>query len=431
MASSSSDVCPIDPSSSLVTSLETSSYGDPFETTLVIERFHRVSPRFGHSSNLQADLLEGTNEQQEDYLKGLLAASTAIFVLVLLWVSILLLSNWFCRSKATIWTGKRQLIQKPEQPTVSKPKRKGMPFQQGGVAGGGETSSKFLTSALKSKLQAARDKKRRIEAQHGTKKKYSKKNHQKLDDGSLEDHFAEIEISETATEDQSQNNQTPLESALTSSARHHQDPIYRSPGTAPTTSIQSHDGEDGTATIGNGTHGETTTQHTGGTSGEVSRGTVETNTSASTGAIAAEIEEEKARRKAWDEYHQAVDDYRRQCDAQALRIYRVRLVLVTCFVGIIVSVVLFMTMGMYGVTTPNSNGGLAQSVIYIKGGIQQFSENCELAINLINDFEAKQYQTSNSTAKFIVEVNGEFLWRCMWGIVLVLGCTNFIPIPPI
>eukprot|EP00934_Nitzschia_sp_Nitz4_P007545 Nitzschia sp. Nitz4//scaffold1_size375055//99440//101442//NITZ4_000238-RA/size375055-augustus-gene-0.710-mRNA-1//-1//CDS//3329540931//7535//frame0 len=60
-----------------------------FYNTRAIEWMHSVSPRFGHSKNILS-LMEGSDTQQKDYMRGLMASSLAMFCFFGVWMIVLL-----------------------------------------------------------------------------------------------------------------------------------------------------------------------------------------------------------------------------------------------------------------------------------------------------------------------------------------------------
>jgi hypothetical protein len=49
-----------------------------FQNTKAIRWMHGITPRFGHSRNLLL-LMQGNEDEQKDYIRGLIASSIAVF----------------------------------------------------------------------------------------------------------------------------------------------------------------------------------------------------------------------------------------------------------------------------------------------------------------------------------------------------------------
>jgi hypothetical protein len=62
--------------------------GDIFENTNAINFMHRAPPRYGHSSDINL-LINGSESEQKDYLRGLLASSITIFSFFVVWMFLL------------------------------------------------------------------------------------------------------------------------------------------------------------------------------------------------------------------------------------------------------------------------------------------------------------------------------------------------------
>jgi hypothetical protein len=68
-------------------------FSDVFTNTNAIRFTHAVAPRYGHSSDI-SKLLDGTEDDQGDYLLGLLASSVTIFSVFVVWMFFLLAFKW-------------------------------------------------------------------------------------------------------------------------------------------------------------------------------------------------------------------------------------------------------------------------------------------------------------------------------------------------
>jgi hypothetical protein len=65
-------------------------FGDSFENTGPIRYMHEGPPRFGHVKDMLV-LVEGTPEEKQDYIRGLVATSAVIFAIFFVWNLLLLL----------------------------------------------------------------------------------------------------------------------------------------------------------------------------------------------------------------------------------------------------------------------------------------------------------------------------------------------------
>ena len=81
---SETDNCPVPPN------LQTysSAFLIPFESTPAINFSHKAAPRFGNTANITV-LVEGTSDEKESYLKGLVSGAIVLFIFFLLWTCIL------------------------------------------------------------------------------------------------------------------------------------------------------------------------------------------------------------------------------------------------------------------------------------------------------------------------------------------------------
>jgi hypothetical protein len=77
---------------------------DPFENTVAISFMHTSLPRFGHHSDLNL-LIEGDSKDANDYIKGLLASSIAMFCFFLVWITLLLVLKCCGPKRVGFWSG--------------------------------------------------------------------------------------------------------------------------------------------------------------------------------------------------------------------------------------------------------------------------------------------------------------------------------------
>jgi hypothetical protein len=105
-------------SSSIISSLQSSSCEIPteflveetftnapeFETTAVIRWMHEKTPRFGYPRDLSA-LMAGTEEQQNDYKRGLILTSYTMICVFVLWSVLLVAFKRMGSDKAGILAG--------------------------------------------------------------------------------------------------------------------------------------------------------------------------------------------------------------------------------------------------------------------------------------------------------------------------------------
>jgi hypothetical protein len=89
------------------------SEAEPFHPTKVIERVHRIIPRFGRPSEIEL-LISGTTEGGVDYLTGIVSASIWIFSFFLIWMISMIVLRFMGFKHAGIYSGSR--IQRPRPP---------------------------------------------------------------------------------------------------------------------------------------------------------------------------------------------------------------------------------------------------------------------------------------------------------------------------
>ena len=75
-----------------------------FENTAAIEWMHSQPPRFGHSNDLLV-VIEGSEEEQKDYLKGLILSSIVMFCLFLVWTIVLITCKILGANRVGILSG--------------------------------------------------------------------------------------------------------------------------------------------------------------------------------------------------------------------------------------------------------------------------------------------------------------------------------------
>ena len=326
---------------------------DPFETTLTVERMHAVTPRFGHSRDFSL-LIEGSNDEQKDYLKGLLAASMAVFCLFVLWTLLLLVFKCFGPSKVGLFSALRPALpEKPSKPAIKKPKTKHkIPFQHNGIASGYDSPKSSpgkikktlkVTKAIaaapikapKLAINKARQTKRSIEQNMDRRNKFERMG----SDEDLDEHFAK---------DQAE--QAPA-----------------SPGSYGYSL------------------GQSTVPTTPGTTDQAD------------GLGASESKQLEDYNVVISKYEKELDDYRYQMQRHNTRIYRVRIMVGFSCLAIIITAVLFTVMGM---------DELDQSVQDTKAGLGQIANVANDAIDLIQTYQQRQQMSRNSTEKFLLQVNG-------------------------
>jgi hypothetical protein len=89
-------------------------FSDVFANTNAIRFTHAVVPRYGHTADI-SKLLDGTEDDQEDYLRGLLASSITIFSFFVVWMIVLLAFKWSGPYSVGVLSGRRPpLPPKPE-----------------------------------------------------------------------------------------------------------------------------------------------------------------------------------------------------------------------------------------------------------------------------------------------------------------------------
>lgn len=85
----------------------------PFVNTKTIRWMHELTPRFGNSNDLLL-LMEGNEDEQRDYIKGLIASNIAIFCFFLVWMIFLLVFQCMGPYEVGILSGKPRPL--PPQP---------------------------------------------------------------------------------------------------------------------------------------------------------------------------------------------------------------------------------------------------------------------------------------------------------------------------
>jgi hypothetical protein len=86
---------------------------EDFHTTRTIHFMHDMPPRYGHTRNISR-LLDGTEEENKDYLKGLVATSITVFIFFICWMLVLLLFKYLGSSKVGGLSG--SLLPLPPKP---------------------------------------------------------------------------------------------------------------------------------------------------------------------------------------------------------------------------------------------------------------------------------------------------------------------------
>lgn len=84
---------------------------EEFSNTNIIEWMHSIPPRFGKTNDI-LNLMIGTEDQQQEYVRGLLASSIALFFFFLVWAGLLLIFKFFAPpngSNYTRWLGGQPL----------------------------------------------------------------------------------------------------------------------------------------------------------------------------------------------------------------------------------------------------------------------------------------------------------------------------------
>jgi hypothetical protein len=88
---------------------------EDFHNTPAIRFMHTVPHRYGHTRNITR-LLEVTEEEPKDYLKGLVATSITIFIIFVCWMLVLLLFKYLGPSEVGGLSGRLlPLSPKPDE----------------------------------------------------------------------------------------------------------------------------------------------------------------------------------------------------------------------------------------------------------------------------------------------------------------------------
>jgi hypothetical protein len=101
---------------SIPTELLEDFHAPPFQNTPAIRWMHDLPPRFGRRNDLLS-LMQGTEDEQQDYIIGLLASSIAMFCFFGLWMIVLAVFKCMGPSEVGILSGK------PNTTPQTKPRR--------------------------------------------------------------------------------------------------------------------------------------------------------------------------------------------------------------------------------------------------------------------------------------------------------------------
>jgi hypothetical protein len=101
---------------------------------MAIHHLYSLPFRFGKSRDINL-WIQGSNEEQADYLKGLFAASIALTCIFVCWMILLWIFKCLGPTKVGFFSARRVIPEKPHKPdAVRKQERKSIPFQHNGVA---------------------------------------------------------------------------------------------------------------------------------------------------------------------------------------------------------------------------------------------------------------------------------------------------------
>jgi hypothetical protein len=90
---------------------------DAFRNSAAIEWMHDGPPRFGHSRNVNK-FINGDASEQEDYMKGLIASSIAMFCFFFVWIVILIIFKCLGPTRVGFLSG--SIMPSPAEPMSSK-----------------------------------------------------------------------------------------------------------------------------------------------------------------------------------------------------------------------------------------------------------------------------------------------------------------------
>ncbi len=178
----------------------------PFRVNSAVNALHNRSPRFGHSSDFNL-LIQGTREEQNDYLTGLLAASIAVFCLFVVWMITLWVFKCLGPSRVGFFSARRQLPTKPIKPEPvhrQERLRKKQPFQRNGEAGGylgASPSTKKTKLILKPVVGVAKAPITAVTKARKRKRELEKRNQfskMKNDSFDSDDDYMETEVAENS-----------------------------------------------------------------------------------------------------------------------------------------------------------------------------------------------------------------------------------------
>jgi hypothetical protein len=91
---------------------------DRFANTRAIDLAHEVPHRYGHTNNLSL-LMSGTEEEQNDYLIGLVATAVSMFIFFLVWTFVLLIFKYMGPTKVGGMSGQMTAMPPPPIPETT------------------------------------------------------------------------------------------------------------------------------------------------------------------------------------------------------------------------------------------------------------------------------------------------------------------------
>lgn len=373
----------------------------PFRTTVAMERIHSLSRfRFGHSSDILLLLdNESTRSEQNDYLVGLMWSSFALLMLFLLWLLLLLSLRWLGPDRVGLFSAVRSKLKRPEAlPRTTLEKKKAcietekhqhrgstVPFQSNGVVSSGvccneeavsitsssagataatslgrssittaptKAAKKIVRETIKAPkriISKARKSKRKLEEKFDRTKKFDRlRSNGDVSAGGPDDlDFGDEEqgdVNGDFDDDENDNN------------------------------------SDGDADVA---------------VDRQSPGSEERRTQDGSSDLLWTQQDERQ----IADYEEQLKVYYRTCDVRNARMRRVRVAVAICALGVIISAVLFVVMGM---------DSLTQSVGRSKEGIDQLTSIAQETIVVVQDVTEKEEVASQSTQKFLESLNGRY-----------------------
>lgn len=371
----------------------------PFRTTVAMERIHSLSSyRFGHSSDILLLLdNESTRSEQNDYLVGLMWSSFALMMFFLLWLLLLLSLRWLGPDRVGLFSAVRSKLKRPEalpRDTLEKKKacierqqqhqhRSTVPFQSNGVVSSGCCNEE--AASITSSAATASGRSSIITAAAVVPTKAAKKI------------VRETIKAPKRIISKARKSKRRLEEKFDRTKKFDR---LRSNGDVSAGGPDDLDFGDEEQGDDNGDFDDD--EHDNNSDGDAdvavdrqSPGSEERRTQDGSRDLLWTQQDERQ----IADYEEQLKVYYRTCDVRNARMRRVRVAVAVCALGVIISAVLFVVMGM---------DSLTQSVGRSKEGIDQLTSIAQETIVVVQDVTEKEEVASQSTQKFLESLNGRY-----------------------